>query len=194
MWQLQGGKVKDPNILWMSFMDGPATGSGVNFSAHSAFLVGSNSLYEHSCLRGRRELYGKHAWVLEWNLVHFSSECTAQWEVAQIMSNIGGSQEGFPRKEMWETICVDTVLFVKSESWMWTISDKNDSDVVCVLPSWRILWGSLCVYRGLLYSARNIVKKDPGRGRQNSLGTTGTNFTKPGAHNKGDLCSDSITT
>ena len=35
----------------------------------------------------------------------------------------------------------------------------------------------------------NIVKKDPGRARQNSLVTAGTNFTKPGAQNKGDRCS-----
>ena len=34
----------------------------------------------------------------------------------------------------------------------------------------------------------NIVKKDPGRARQNSQGTTGTRFTKPEAQNKGDLC------
>ena len=34
----------------------------------------------------------------------------------------------------------------------------------------------------------NIVKKDPGRARQKSLTTAGTNFTKPGAQNKGDLC------
>ena len=33
-----------------------------------------------------------------------------------------------------------------------------------------------------------MVKKDPGRARQNSLATAGTNFTKPGAHNKGALC------
>ena len=44
------------------------------------------------------------------------------------------------------------------------------------------------VYRGLLYSAQNIVKKDPGRARQKSLATAQTNFTKPGAQNKGDLC------
>ena len=37
------------------------------------------------------------------------------------------------------------------------------------------------VYRGLLYSAQSIVKKDPGRARQNILATAGTNFTKPGA-------------
>ena len=43
-------------------------------------------------------------------------------------------------------------------------------------------------YRGLLYCAQNIVKKDPGRAWQNSLATAGTNFTKPGAQNKGDLC------
>ena len=29
----------------------------------------------------------------------------------------------------------------------------------------------------------NIVKKDPGRAKQNSLATAVTNFTKPGAHN-----------
>ena len=46
----------------------------------------------------------------------------------------------------------------------------------------------LCMYRGPLYSAQNIVKKDPSRARQKSLATAGTNFTKPGAHNKGDLC------
>ena len=44
------------------------------------------------------------------------------------------------------------------------------------------------LYRGLLYSAQNIVKKDPGRAMQNSLVTAQTNFTKPGAQNKGDLC------
>ena len=42
-------------------------------------------------------------------------------------------------------------------------------------------------YRVLLYSAPNIVKKDPGRARQNSLATAGINFTIPGAQNKGDL-------
>ena len=34
----------------------------------------------------------------------------------------------------------------------------------------------------------NIVKKDPGRARQKSLATAGTNFTKHGAQNNGDLC------
>ena len=34
----------------------------------------------------------------------------------------------------------------------------------------------------------NIVKKDPGRARQSSLATAETNFTKPGAQNKGDPC------
>ena len=38
------------------------------------------------------------------------------------------------------------------------------------------------------YSAQSTFKKDPGRARQNSLATVGTNFTKPGAHNKGDFC------
>ena len=52
------------------------------------------------------------------------------------------------------------------------------------------IWNFLLryLYRGLLYSAQNIVKKDPGRARQNSLATAQTNFTKPGAQNKGDLC------
>ena len=44
------------------------------------------------------------------------------------------------------------------------------------------------LYRGLLYSAQNTVKKDPGRARQNNVATAGTHFTKPGAYNKGDLC------
>ena len=44
------------------------------------------------------------------------------------------------------------------------------------------------LYRGLLYSAQNMVKMDPGRARQNSLATAGTNFTKPGAYNKVDIC------
>ena len=43
-------------------------------------------------------------------------------------------------------------------------------------------------YRAQLYSAQSTFKKDPGRARQNSLATAGTNFTKPGAQNKGDLC------
>ena len=44
------------------------------------------------------------------------------------------------------------------------------------------------MYSGLLYSAQNIVKKDPGRAMQNSLATAQTNFTQPGAQIKGDLC------
>ena len=38
------------------------------------------------------------------------------------------------------------------------------------------------------YSAQSTFKKDPDRARQNSLATVGTNFSKPRAHNKGDLC------
>ena len=38
----------------------------------------------------------------------------------------------------------------------------------------------------------NRVKKDPGRARKNSLATAGTNFTKPGAQNKGDLCRNKV--
>ena len=45
----------------------------------------------------------------------------------------------------------------------------------------------ILVQRSPLFCA-NIVKKDPGRVRQNSLATAGTNFTKAGAQNKGDLC------
>ena len=47
------------------------------------------------------------------------------------------------------------------------------------------------LYRDLLYSAQNIVKKDPGRNRLNSPATAGTNFTKPEAQNKGDHCRES---
>ena len=43
------------------------------------------------------------------------------------------------------------------------------------------------VQRSTLFCA-NIVKKDPGRARQNSQATAGTNFTKPGAHSNVDLC------
>ena len=43
------------------------------------------------------------------------------------------------------------------------------------------------VQRLTLFCA-NIVKKDPGRAGQNNLATAGTNFTKPGAQKKGDLC------
>ena len=37
---------------------------------------------------------------------------------------------------------------------------------------------------------QSTFKKDLGRARQKGAGvaTAGTNFTKPGAHNKGDLC------
>ena len=43
-------------------------------------------------------------------------------------------------------------------------------------------------YRGLLYSAHDIVKKDPGRAEQHTLATAVTNFTKPEAQNKVDPC------
>ena len=46
----------------------------------------------------------------------------------------------------------------------------------------------LNAYRGAQNGVQNIVKKDPGRARQNSLATAGTYLTKPGAQNKGDLC------
>ena len=44
------------------------------------------------------------------------------------------------------------------------------------------------VYRGRLYPAQNTTKHYPGRAGQNSLATAGTNFTKPGAQHKVDLC------
>ena len=50
----------------------------------------------------------------------------------------------------------------------------------------ELLWS---IEKSTLFCA-NIVKKDPDRARQNSLATAGTNFTKPGAQNKGDLCND----
>ena len=41
------------------------------------------------------------------------------------------------------------------------------------------------IQRSPLFCAKHtVVKKDPGRARQNSLATAGTNFTKPGAQNK----------
>jgi len=43
------------------------------------------------------------------------------------------------------------------------------------------------IQRSPLFCA-STFKKDPGRAGQNSLATAGTNYTKPGAHNKGDLC------
>ena len=43
------------------------------------------------------------------------------------------------------------------------------------------------VQRSPLFCAKRD-KRYLGRARQNSLATAGTNFTKPGAHNKGDLC------
>ena len=46
----------------------------------------------------------------------------------------------------------------------------------------------MIVQRSPLFCA-NIVKKGPGRTRRNSLSTAGLNLSKPGAHNKGDLCS-----
>ena len=47
-------------------------------------------------------------------------------------------------------------------------------------------------YRARLYFAQSTVKKDPDRAKQSSLATAGTNFTKPGAHNKWDLCTVSM--
>ena len=49
-----------------------------------------------------------------------------------------------------------------------------------------VLKKKILMYRGLLYSAQDIVKKDPGRAKLKSLATAVANFTKPGAKNKGD--------
>ena len=40
MWQLQGGNIKNPNILWMSLIDGPASGSGVKLFCPFSFFSG----------------------------------------------------------------------------------------------------------------------------------------------------------
>ena len=45
-------------------------------------------------------------------------------------------------------------------------------------------------YRRSPLFCANIDKRDPGRARQNSLATAGTNFTKPGAQKKVDLCTN----
>ena len=42
----------------------------------------------------------------------------------------------------------------------------------------------ISTYRGRPFSVISIVKKDPGRTRQSTLATAGTNFTKPLASNK----------
>ena len=62
-----------------------------------------------------------------------------------------------------------SIFDLVSESW-------KDNEKVC--EGYR---------RSPLFCA-NIDKKDPGRARQNSLATEGTNFTKPGAQNKVDPC------
>ena len=51
---------------------------------------------------------------------------------------------------------------------------------------WQLL-RDLYVQRSPLFCA-NIVEKDPGRARQNSLATAGTHFTKLRAQHKVDLC------
>ena len=43
-------------------------------------------------------------------------------------------------------------------------------------------------YTEVSFILLSTFKKDPGRAGQKSLATAGTNFTKPGTHNKGDLC------
>ena len=54
------------------------------------------------------------------------------------------------------------------------------------LSDYAVISGLLLQRSPLLCA--NIVKKDLGKARQNSLATAEINFTKPGAHNKGDLC------
>ena len=67
---------------------------------------------------------------------------------------------------------------------------KEESDLRCPTRRNKYLHyavSGMTLQRSTLFCA-NIVKKDPGRAKQNSLVTAHTNFTKPGAQNKGDLC------
>ena len=45
-------------------------------------------------------------------------------------------------------------------------------------------------YRGLLYSAQTYLRRTQAGPGRNILATAGTNLTKPGAHNKVDLCNN----
>ena len=57
------------------------------------------------------------------------------------------------------------------------------------MPISRTLNHCMMVQRYCSSTEVSLVKKDPGRAKQNSLATAGTNFTKPGgAQNKVDLC------
>ena len=47
-------------------------------------------------------------------------------------------------------------------------------------------------YRVRLYSAQSKFENEPGRARQNSLATAGTNLVKPGAQNKVDPCTTNL--
>ena len=97
--------------------------------------------------------------------------------------------------------CVRLLVFITQLTAMrtwWAIRNLEEHFVLLSFPNHKdfaqiytkfilILFKSKLLQRSPLFCA-NIVKKDPGRARQNSLATAGTNFTKPGAQNKGDLC------
>ena len=92
----------------------------------------------------------------------------------------------FPTISAQPPLLIPKVGNTKSEAFMWgKINMKLHCEEIPSNPSKK---GWERTERGLLYSTQNIVKKDPGRARQNSLATARANFTKPGAHNKGDLC------
>ena len=74
--------------------------------------------------------------------------------------------------------------FTKVEQMKWHLKSRDHKRFPVIS-----LFGDILVFhiqRSPLFCG-NIVKKDPGRAGQNSLATAGTNFTKPGVHNKGDL-------
>ena len=78
-------------------------------------------------------------------------------------------------------------------SWQMDCCREGEGSSAFRFRSGALLYHNVCLaivayYRGVLYSAQITFKKDPGRARQNSLATAGTNSTKPGAQNKGDLC------
>ena len=54
------------------------------------------------------------------------------------------------------------------------------------VANWKESWILNSYYRGAHNRVQNIVQKDPGRARPNSLATAGTNFTKLGVQKKAD--------
>ena len=68
----------------------------------------------------------------------------------------------------------------KKRGWTKERRILRESTRGCIQPS---------IQRSPLFRT-TIIKKDPGRAKQNSLATARTNFTKPGTQNKGDLCTE----